>query len=91
MPEGTQLVGLVLDAADDKNAAKQAKAILTKSKADFLQILPVEAMDSVLEEIAAIPTTIFVDAQGRIVGKPLVGSRDGESYRREIEKLLKSL
>jgi GTP-sensing pleiotropic transcriptional regulator CodY len=94
MPEGTQLVGIVLDARDPKENSEtidNAKSILKKTYADFLQILPVEEMAPVLEEVAAIPTTIFVNSKGHIVGNALVGSRPEEAYRSEIEKILKSM
>ncbi|MDR2175115.1 MAG: TlpA family protein disulfide reductase [Synergistaceae bacterium] len=90
MPDGSQLVGLLLD-ADESGALDDAKKILTKANAGFLQILPVDEMRSVLEEIDAIPTTIFVDSKGRIVGDPLIGSRSEKEYRAEIEKILKSM
>jgi thiol-disulfide isomerase/thioredoxin len=90
MPEGSQLVGIILD-AEDSGAMEDAEKILTKAKADFLQILPVQEMTPVLNEVNAIPTTIFVDSQGRIVGGPLVGSRSEEAYRAEIEKILASI
>ena len=89
MPEGTQLVGIVIDvSAGDADTQSEAKDILTKAKADFLQILPVREMIPYLETLIGVPTTIFVDAQGNIVGEPLVGSRSGEAYRAEIIKVL---
>jgi thiol-disulfide isomerase/thioredoxin len=88
MPKGSQLVGIILDADE---AMKEAEEILAKTQADFLQILPVKEMGPVLGKVNAIPTTIFVDAQGNIVGEPLVGSRSEAAYRSEIEKRLKSL
>jgi thiol-disulfide isomerase/thioredoxin len=92
MPEGTQLAGIILDVKEgDDDTIGEAKTILTKAKADFLQIFPVLAMNPLLKTVEAIPTTIFVDAQGKILGEPLVGSRDGASYRKEIEKILKSM
>jgi hypothetical protein len=90
MPEGSQLIGLVLD-AEDSDTVDAAKTILTEAKADFTQILPVEALSAVTEEVFAIPTTIFVDSQGKIVGEPLVGSRSEKAYRSEIEKILKTM
>ncbi|MDR1516070.1 MAG: TlpA family protein disulfide reductase [Synergistaceae bacterium] len=90
MPEGSQLVGIILD-ADDPNALDEAQKILSKANAKFPQILPADVMSPVLEEVQAIPTTIFVDADRNIVGKPLVGSRSEKAYRSEIEKLLKTL
>jgi thiol-disulfide isomerase/thioredoxin len=90
MPEGSQLVGVILDAGDS-GALDKAKGILAKANADFLQILPADAMWPVIGEVDAIPTTIFVDSRGNVVGEPLVGSRPEEAYRSEIEKILKSI
>lgn len=90
MPEGSRLMGIILD-AEDSGAMEEAEAILAKAQADFLQILPVKEMDSVLSKVNAIPTTIFVDSQGKIMGDPLVGSRSEKAYRDEIEKKLKSM
>ena len=93
MPKGSQLVGLVLDAEgpDDSNTKKNAQDILSKAKADFLQILPTEDMAPVTDWVEAIPTTIFVDSKGRIVGNPLVGARSEAEYRSEVEKILESM
>jgi thiol-disulfide isomerase/thioredoxin len=90
MPEGSQLVGIILD-ADDPGALDDAKKILQKANAGFLQLLPADDMAPVLNEVEAIPTTIFVDSNGKILGKPLVGARSEKAYRDEIEKLLKSV
>jgi thiol-disulfide isomerase/thioredoxin len=90
MPEGTQLVGIALDAGDS-DTIQEAKSILSKAKADFLQIIPCEDMRPIVETVEAIPTTVFVDSKGNIVGEPIVGARDEEEYREEIEAALKSL
>ncbi len=89
MPEGTRLVGIVIDASpDDADTKDEANQILTAAKADFLQILPVKEMLPVFNAIEAVPTTLFVDSEGNIVGEPIVGSGSGEEYRAEIEKAL---
>ena len=90
MPEGTQLIGLLLDASDS-GAIQKANAILSQAKADFPQIRPSKEMTSFLDSVDAIPTTFFVDSEGRIVGDAVVGSRSEKSYRSEIEKALKQL
>jgi thiol-disulfide isomerase/thioredoxin len=94
MPEGAQLVGIVLDIEDpkaDSETIDEAKRILKEAKADFLQIFPVDDMETVLEEVSAIPTTIFVNSQGKIVGKVLVGARSKKAYRSEVKNILKSM
>jgi len=93
MPEGTQLIGILLDAkgSSDVKTISQAKKILSNAKADFVQIVPSREMDPVLSWVEAIPTTIFVDSKGKIIGKPIVGARSEEAYRAEVEKLLESI
>jgi thiol-disulfide isomerase/thioredoxin len=90
MPEGTQLIGIVLD-AEDSETIQAAKSILSDAKADFLQIIPCGDMGPITETVEAIPTTVFVDSVGNIVGEPLVGARDEKTYRSEIAAALKSL
>jgi hypothetical protein len=91
MPEGTQLIGIILDVEkpDDDKTINEAKRILSQAKADFVQVFPSKEMGPVLSTVRAIPTTIFVDSEGKIVGVPLVGARDENAYRAEVEKLLK--
>ncbi|MDR3279915.1 MAG: TlpA family protein disulfide reductase [Synergistaceae bacterium] len=92
MPDGTQLVGLVFDiSAGDRSAKSKAEEILSGAKANFVQIEYSDDMYPYLETVDAIPTTIFVDAKGNIIGEPLVGSRSEKDYRAAIEKILKSL
>ena len=93
MPEGTQLIGIILDVEgpNDDGAISEAKRILSKANADFIQIFPTKEMESVLRTVRAIPTTIFVDSEGKIVGTPLVGARNEKAYRAEVEKLVKTV
>ena len=93
MPEGSQLVGIVLDVEgpNDSENIGDAKEIISDSNADFLQILPIEEMIPVLRWIEAIPTTIFVDSKGQIIGDFVIGMRDEDDYRTEVENRLKSM
>ncbi|MCL2009375.1 MAG: TlpA family protein disulfide reductase [Synergistaceae bacterium] len=93
MPEGAQLVGIVLDVegTGDTKTIDDAKRIMSTAKADFLQILPSEEMTPVLRTVRAIPTTIFVNSNGQIIGAPVVGAKDEKGYRAELERRLQSL
>ncbi|MDR1472339.1 MAG: TlpA family protein disulfide reductase [Synergistaceae bacterium] len=92
MPKGTRLVGVILDVTTrDEGARSAAEEILENSGADFPQILNDPSMDSYTSGVEAIPTTIFVDSQGRVVGEPIVGSNNERTYRAAIEKALKKL
>lgn len=90
MPEGTQLLGIVIDISD-KETLEEAHAIVGEAKADFPHLLVSEEMLPYLQTIVAVPTTIFVDAQGKVIGEPIVGSRSEKDYRAEVEKALKLL
>lgn len=90
MPEGTQLVGIVIDVGD-KETFEKALKITQGAKADFANVLISQEMVPYLETIVAVPTTIFVDAKGKVIGKPVVGARSGKAYRKEVEKALKLL
>jgi thiol-disulfide isomerase/thioredoxin len=90
MPEGTRLIGIVLDVGD-RETLSDAQQIRDETNADFLHILPVADMAPYLNTIAAVPTTIFVDSQGRIVGNPIVGSRSESDYRAALIRLLEDL
>lgn len=90
MPEGTQLVGIVIDVGD-KETFEEAIEITKNANADFTNILISHEMVPYLETIVGVPTTIFVDAKGNIVGNPIVGARSEKAYRQEIEKALKLL
>jgi hypothetical protein len=86
MPEGTQLVGLLDD--NSYNAVEKAKTIVAQTNADFPHIIASSEMSSYLNVVYAIPWTIFVDSEGKIVGQPLIGSRRGSAYRQAIENIL---
>lgn len=90
MPEGAQLVGIVID-VNGKETLDKAIKITKTAKADFVNILISQEMLPYLETIMAVPTTIFVDAQGNVIGAPIVGSRPGKVYRQEVEKALELL
>jgi len=78
---GEGMVGVLLD-ADDRGAIDKAKQILTKAGADFPQLRPSREMSSLINSIVAIPTTIFVDSNGNIVGQTVVGARSSGEYMR---------
>ena len=91
MPEGTQLIGIVIDVGSNKQKLEKARDILKKADADFLNLILSPEMTAYADTLVGVPTTIFVDGEGNIVGKPLVGSRSEKDYRKELEKALKLL
>jgi thiol-disulfide isomerase/thioredoxin len=87
MPEGAQLIGIVCDAYDDQsiNAAIQ---ILSEANANFVNLIPDESLAKYLQTVEAVPTTLFVDSQGNIIGDPVIGA-DVDSYKERVEQYLR--
>lgn len=88
LPEDAQIIGLVCDAADDSPQVQKAQEIIQQAGADFVNIIPDEQLIKFLDGVAAVPTTIFVNGKGEVVGKAIVGA-DVAGYKRELETLLK--
>ncbi|MBO6204537.1 MAG: TlpA family protein disulfide reductase [Selenomonas sp.] len=76
MPADAQLIGIVCDArgTGDKETIAKAVKITSEAKADFVNLLPSEELMKYLEKVEAVPTTIFVDAEGNILGEAVVGA-----------------
>jgi len=77
------LIGILLD-ADDRGALEKARQILSKSGAGFPILRPSSEMQSIIGAIDAIPTTIFVDSEGNIVGSAVIGARSSQAYLQAI-------
>lgn len=89
MPEDVQIVGLVCDATvDSPNQIQKALQIVQKANASFVNIVPDSQLIKFMANVAAVPTTIFVNNKGEVVGKPIIGA-DIEGYKNELENLLK--
>ena len=89
MPEGVQLIGLVCDVQGegDTQTIEAAKRILHDADANFLNIIPSADMMNFLSTVEAVPTTIFIDGNGNIVGAPVVGA-DVEGYKDFVDEYL---
>jgi len=91
MPEGTQLLGLVVDALDEEYITL-AQTIAESTGALYPHIVPDEALyDFLQRNITAVPTTIFIDNQGKIIGAPIMGAVSREKYEAELNKRLQTL
>ena len=89
LPADAQIIGLVCDATEDSvQQIQKAQEITKQSNADFVNIIPDEQLLKFMEGVEAVPTTIFVNSKGEVVGKAIIGA-DIEGYKNELEKLLK--
>ena len=88
LPADAQLIGLVCDASEESAQIQKAIQITQEAKANFVNIIPDAQLMHFMENVEAVPTTIFVNSKGEVVGKAIIGA-DVEAYKNELEKLLK--
>lgn len=85
--EHFQIVGLISDVGQPKDEV--AQEIVDKTKADYTHIInSQELMDGYLGQVQAVPTTVFLDREGKQVGETYTGSRDKDSWKKIIEEVL---
>lgn len=90
-----QIVGIVIDAINRKNAPlpkviEAAELIVDQTNANYLHIIPTqELMNGILKDVYAVPTTIFVDKNGKIVGQTYTGSRSYSDWAKIVDSLIK--
>lgn len=85
-----QIVGVVTDVGTwEDETAELARAIAEMTGADYVHVVPTQAMLSgPLSAVLYIPTTIFVAADGSVVGEEIVGSHSKEEWETIIEERL---
>ncbi|QXM05482.1 TlpA family protein disulfide reductase [Crassaminicella indica] len=87
--QGVNVIGIVADGIDNEIVVLD---VLRKSDVTFKNIIPNDKfVDDFLNKINAVPTTIFVNSNGEIIGEPVIGSRDKEGYKEIIEEALKNV
>ena len=85
--KGVKIVGIVSDVTEPGN--EEAKAIVEETGADYTHIVTDPSMlDGYLAGVQAVPTTVFVDGEGKKVGDIYTGSRSKEEWSGIIDELL---
>ena len=93
--KGFQIIGIVIDAVNRKGLpdSKQmdaAKKIVKQTGADYIHIVPdTKLLNGILQNVFAVPTTIFVDKNGNQVGKTYTGSRSLADWQKIVDSLIK--
>lgn len=92
LPGNMQMIGLVSDLYYDEpsdQVREEALEILGSAGADYRNLmLWTEAGQLIGSFTSFVPTTFFVDAEGTIVGEPIIGA-DVEAYKARISELEK--
>ncbi len=92
--KGFQIVGICSDAVDlDGNVlndvVQEAQADIQETGADYLHILPTgEIFTDLMPRVTAVPTTIFVDQNGRQLGLAIMGANDKDGWIEVIDEKL---
>lgn len=89
MPDNVQLLGLIIDinGEEDTEHRNLAVDITQKAGADFTNLIANTDFAPILKDVVGVPTTLFIDGDGNIVGDPIVGA-DVEGYKTFVEEYL---
>lgn len=89
MPDNVQLLGLIIDinGEEDTEHRELAVDITQKAGADFTNLIANADFAPILKDVVGVPTTLFIDGDGNIVGDPIVGA-DVEGYKTFVEEYL---
>ena len=83
--KGCGIVGLLTDGTDPSGLA-DAKEIIADAGVTYLNVIDSTGIANMLG-ITGVPTSVFVDSNGQIVGKSIVGANP-EAYRTVMDGLL---
>lgn len=89
MPDNVQLLGLIIDinGEEDTEHRDLAVDITQKAGADFTNLIANADFAPILKDVVGVPTTLFIDGDGNIVGDPIVGA-DVDGYKAFVEEYL---
>lgn len=89
MPENVQIVGLIIDinGDDDTEHHDLAIEITQKAGADFPNLIANADFAPILKDVIGVPTTLFIDGEGNLVGDPVIGA-DVDGYKKFVEDYL---
>ncbi|WP_458862788.1 rhodanese-like domain-containing protein [Acidaminobacterium chupaoyuni] len=95
--KGFQIVGIPIDTLKqdlsyDADQVKKAQKAVEKTGADYTHVLPsIDLIRSHLQEVYAVPETVFVDENGVQVGEIYSGAQSKADWEKLIDSLLKEV
>jgi thiol-disulfide isomerase/thioredoxin len=90
LPGEIEMFGILMD-GNEPGTIQKAEEIIDYAGADFVQLLPCQEMNDIMSSIKSVPTTIFVDSHGDIVGNTINGARLHDEYLAAIKDILKNM
>jgi len=91
---GFQIVGIVIDVTDYKGNVDDATLadaldVIQSTGADYTHIIPsADMFEAYLRKINSVPTTLFVNSAGEVIGSAYVGSMAKSDWATIIEEKL---
>lgn len=94
--KGVRVVGLVVDVLDSDGSysdsqLETAREIVSATGTEYLHLLPSEDLYGILASVPAMPTTFFVDGDGRQVGKAYAGAKSKPQWAAILDETLKGV
>lgn len=92
--KGVQVVGIVIDLTDERGkilskSQKDAEEIIKATGASYTHLAPnLPMFQTFLRNIQAVPSTIFVDKDGKVTGQMYLGARSQKAWQQIIDELL---
>ena len=94
--KGVEIIGIPIDIIDDwgrvdTRLKSEALMITEKTGVEYKNVVPtVDMFLGFLRGIQAVPTTFFIDKDGRQIGGVYMGSRSQKDWQKIIDKLLEA-
>jgi thiol-disulfide isomerase/thioredoxin len=89
--EQISIIGIISDTPSPENE-DAARQIIKTSGVKFINLIPDDTIkNNLLTSISGVPTSFFVDSNGRIVGEVITGSMSKEEYQEKMLETLKLL
>ena len=85
--KGAGIVGVMVDVPSaDADTFKDAEDIVKQTGVEYTNLIPWNSFEDDFS-VSAVPTTFFVDSQGKVIGEPIVGAMIDE-YRTVLDEYL---
>lgn len=93
--EDIGFIGIVIDINEgdgvNESALRTAKDLCNDSNASYPYLITDDSLTAFCRDIYTVPTTYFVDKDGKIVGDPIVGANSASDWKEIIEQKLAML
>jgi thiol-disulfide isomerase/thioredoxin len=87
--QDVQVIGIV---GDGRFNPESALKMVEQTGVTYVNVTPSPAFEKTVQSVAyAVPTTLFVDEHGRMIGEPILGMRDKDFFLSQIEAALSQL